>query len=385
MEKKDGSELGIIPKYLKQIASLKITVICLLFLVVLVFWGTVYQADHGLYQAQQKFFYSWFFLAFGFIPLPGTVLIMFILTLNLISSLFFRIGFRLKNIGNFITHLGLIILFLGGGLTFFFSVESSMILREGETKNRTTSRDLWEFAVWEQSEDKNIVYAIDSTSLINEKKTNFSDLGINISIIDHFSNCSPSFRKTGEISTFSNSSGIGTLNGLSPAKEGNENIAGVTLSINGKNSTDKKILLFGKDRNPTQIMLNGKNFNFILRKKQYHLPIHIKLKDFAIKRYPNSQIVKSFESMVEVKDKKGMKRDVKISMNKPLRYEDLTFFQAQYNITPDGTEYSILSVVKNSGRLLPYISSIFVFVGLTIHFIMMLYRRKKKVSVEKEK
>lgn len=182
--KKDENELGFIPKYLKQFASIKLTVVCLLFLVVLVFWGTIYQADHGLYQAQQKFFYSWYFLAFGFIPIPGTVLIIFTLTLNLISSLFFRIGFRLSNIGNFITHTGLIILFLGGGLTFFFSVESTLGMFEGEISNKSYSRTLWEVAVWEQTDGKILTYAIDAKGLRPAKNISFGDIGIDISIIE---------------------------------------------------------------------------------------------------------------------------------------------------------------------------------------------------------
>ena len=382
MENKDKKGLGLILNYLKPIASVKLTVICLLFLVVLVIWGTVYQADYGLYQAQQKFFYSWFFLAFGFIPIPGTVLVILVLTLNLIGSMFFKIGFRLSNIGNFITHLGLIILFLGGGLTFFFSVESSLMMMEGETKNRSTSRDIWEVAVWEQMQNKKTVYAFDTLGLKKDSKINFTDIGINLSIINSFSNCSPIFKKTGEGEMYLNSSGIGSLNIAAPTLEGSENVAGIMFSVKNKDAINNKVLLYGKDRNQTQLSINGKEINFVLRKKQYILPIFIELKDFAIKYYPNSQIVKSYESMVTIKDKLGVLRDVKISMNKPLRYDDLTFFQSSYQIAPDGTEYSIFSVVKNSGRLLPYVSSLFIFAGLIIHFIMMLYRRRKKIIGE---
>ncbi len=374
MEK--DKETGFIPRILKQLASLKLTVVCLLFLVVLVFWGTVYQADHGLYQAQQKFFYSWFFLAFGFLPVPGTVLVLFTLTINLVASVFFRIGFRLSNIGNFITHTGLIILFIGGGLTFFFSVESTLGMFEGEINNKSFSRNLWEVAVWEQTDGKDLTYAIDAKGLSPEKKIPFGDIGIDISIIDNFVNSTPVFNKTGEDNLFTNSSGIQSLNKVKPALEGGDNIAGITFFVNKKKSPDNKLILYGKDRNPTQVLIDGRKVNFQMRKKQYILPITVRLKDVAAKRYPNSQIVKSYESLVEIKDKQGMVRDVKISMNKPLRYDDLTFFQSGYG-EQNNREYSVFSVVKNSGRLLPYVSSLFIFIGLIIHFFMMLYRRRK--------
>ncbi len=85
---------------IKVSSSLKLTVICLILLVILTVWGTLYQAQHGLFAAKQMFFSSWFFLALGFIPFPGTVLVMTVLFFNLLSSLIFRIGFRWSNSGN---------------------------------------------------------------------------------------------------------------------------------------------------------------------------------------------------------------------------------------------------------------------------------------------
>lgn len=105
------------------------------------------------------------------------------------------------------------------------------------------------------------------------------------------------------------------------------------------------------------------------------------LLDFNMTLYPNSGIPKSYESKVSIKTEDGLERDVLISMNKPLRYKDLTFFQSSYYIAPDGTEYTVLAVVKNFGRLLPYISSLWIFLGLIIHFIVRLLRGRKKTGV----
>ncbi len=118
--------------FIKFSYSLKLTVVCLIVLTVLTVWGTIYQTDNGLYAAKAKFFTSWIFLAWGFIPLPGGALTLSVLFLNLISSMIFRIGFRLKNIGNILTHLGILILLIGGFFTFLFSEESVLMLKEGE-------------------------------------------------------------------------------------------------------------------------------------------------------------------------------------------------------------------------------------------------------------
>ena len=77
------------------------------------------------------------------------------------------------------------------------------------------------------------------------------------------------------------------------------------------------------------------------------------LKDFRVEFYPNSDIPKSYGSSVSIQAEGGVARDVKISMNKPLRFKNLTFFQSSYIIGRDGSEYTILAVVKNVGRLLP--------------------------------
>lgn len=369
-------------RILKASASLKLTVICLIILVLLVIWGTVYQADHGLYQAQQKFFYSWFFLIFGFIPFPGTVLIMFVLFFNLVCSIFFRLGLRWSNIGNIITHAGIIVLLVGGFFTFYFSVESSLMLREGENANTTTSRHFWELAVW-QNPDKiseTDVFHVDTDGLEPGDTIRLDELGLELTTKEYYVNCSAFTGAAGDGSTVINSGGVQVLKARPSAMEIGENTAGGVFDIKSASGNKAVLLLYGQDSEPTPVKMENRTFVLSLRKKKIPLPLSIKLLDFRVQFYPNSRIPKSYESTVTVKTEGGVDRDVVISMNKPLRYADLTFFQSSYYTAPDGTEYSILAVVKNFGRLLPYFSSIIIFLGMTIHFIVMLFRRRKKMK-----
>ena len=50
----------MLDRFLKTITSLRLTVICLGFAVLLVFFGTVAQVNEGLYQAQSRWFRSFF-------------------------------------------------------------------------------------------------------------------------------------------------------------------------------------------------------------------------------------------------------------------------------------------------------------------------------------
>ena len=109
-----------------------IVTVSLLILAIIVVWGTVYQADKGLFQAQQKFFHSWFFLLFGFIPFPGTVVILWILFINLAASLILKFPFKWVNLGKIYIHVGLMVLLIGGFISSFLAEESVISLREGE-------------------------------------------------------------------------------------------------------------------------------------------------------------------------------------------------------------------------------------------------------------
>jgi len=361
--------------------SLKLTVICLIVLAVLTIWGTIFQADNGLYAAKARFFTSWIFFGFGFIPLPGGALTLTILFLNLISSLIFRIGFRLKNIGNILTHLGILILLVGGFFTFLFSQESVLMLKEGEKSAWSSSYHNWELSVWNDRDGVRHYAVIELRDIESGNPLSFPDFPIRIDVKKAYRNASAFRNRSGNTDQdVINASGIVSIDEKDPELEPEANIPGVLLYSADIN---KDIILYGGERVPTHVDIGGGHYNFQLRKLRHKLPIEVGLTDFRIKRYPGSEIVKSYESTVEIRHE-DLKRELVISMNKPLRFEDYTFFQSSYQITPEGIEYSVFAVVKNSGRLLPYISSIIVFVGLLIHFILMLFRKRKAGTGERE-
>ena len=95
----------------------RLTVYALAFLFVLTFWGTVYQVDHGLYAAQERFYNSWIILIGGFVPFPGTQLVLAILTVNLTAYLLAMIGTGGQRV-YVVPSRGLAIIRLANGGTF---------------------------------------------------------------------------------------------------------------------------------------------------------------------------------------------------------------------------------------------------------------------------
>ncbi|PIW58276.1 MAG: hypothetical protein COW13_05305, partial [Candidatus Omnitrophica bacterium CG12_big_fil_rev_8_21_14_0_65_50_5] len=133
---------------MKHLANLKITVTCLVWLLILTFWGTVAQTGHGLYEAQKTFFFSWIFLAGGFFPLPGAQLTLWVLFINLVSVTLTRFVFRWSKIGILIIHLGLLSYFVSAFVIFVSTQESQVTLLEGEAANVSTAYHDWELAFW---------------------------------------------------------------------------------------------------------------------------------------------------------------------------------------------------------------------------------------------
>jgi hypothetical protein len=84
----------------------------------------------------------------------------------------------------------------------------------------------------------------------------------------------------------------------------------------------------------------------------------------------------AFSSKVTV-DAEGLQRPVTISMNKPLRHRGYTFYQASYSEDADGAQTSTLAVARNYGRLIPYVATTVIVVGMLVHFAAMLFQRSR--------
>ncbi|MBD3320143.1 MAG: hypothetical protein GF350_03520, partial [Chitinivibrionales bacterium] len=161
---------------LQFIASLRLTVACLLILSILTFWGTLYQVENGLYLARIRFFGSWVLLIWNVIPFPGTKLVIAVLALNLVVSFFVRIKSSWEKCGILLVHAGVALLFIAAGFTHYFADESYLSLYEGEKSSYSSSYRSWELALYAASPDResiDTVESIDFDSLSGGKRIVF--------------------------------------------------------------------------------------------------------------------------------------------------------------------------------------------------------------------
>ncbi len=360
---------------IKRLASIKITVVCLALIFILTFWGTIAQVKEGLYLAQHKFFFSWGFLGFGFLPFPGAKLVLLILFINLVCVSITRFVYKWSHIGITIIHIGLLTYFLSAFVTFYATKESNVTLLEGESTKVSLSYHDWEVAIWKNTKDAHKkVYAVDLTRA--QALTNFelTDLGFAVIVDEYHKNALALKNEDEKYKDAKNESGIKSLKSAAFNIEPEKNIPGGVFTIISEGDK-QKVLLYGAEIKPTRLRIGNDVYSFQLQRKHFQLPFMITLKKFEMEKYPGTEIAKSYQSLVEITHQ-NLDREVLIYMNHPLRHKDFTLYQASYSIDDKGRFHSTLAVVENAGRILPYVSSLITFLGLAIHFLMVAFKRR---------
>lgn len=112
--------------FLRFLGSLRVGVAVLGVLSVLVFWGTLFEAQAGLEWGTERFFGSWFLLVAGIFPFPAMKSVAVFLFFHLLFAVFFRIPHTWKKFGILLVHFSFLVLIPGSlaGTSFRKSVET---------------------------------------------------------------------------------------------------------------------------------------------------------------------------------------------------------------------------------------------------------------------
>ncbi|HJM83828.1 MAG TPA: cytochrome c biogenesis protein ResB [Candidatus Marinimicrobia bacterium] len=362
----------------------KIFVITIIWMMVLVVLGTIEQKHFGLFAVQERYFSSWV-IWFSLFPMPGGRLTLIIMLINLSFFFFNKSIWKLKKLGIVVLHFGGILLLVGGGLTAMFSSEGNMVIEEGDKSNHIEDYHYMELAIINTSAvDFDEFTIFDQPLLIKNNILTHENLNFEIEILNYLENCeldkrtsSPAIQYKGMLKNF-------MLKELKPEKEDNWNRPGIIYKIsNSGTSTDGMYGIFLGQPVVQTISVNDNNYTIVLRRKRTYLPFSIGLIDFKKILHPGTDIPKSYSSDIILTENRAV-RKILIQMNKPLRHKGYTFFQSSFIEGPDG-ETTVLAVVKNYGRLFPYISSIIMCVGLLFHMFQKLpglFRKsREKIAV----
>jgi hypothetical protein len=351
----------------------------IIWLIVLLVAGTIAQRTIGLHMAQEKYFSSWL-VWFGWIPAPGGRLTMLAIFINLFTKTVFKSIWRLDQIGVLISHFGALMLLGGGFVTAYTSVEGSMAVVEGDQSAVFSSYHYLEFAVIETTDpgfDK--VLAFSGPYVAKGAVIEHEDIPFSIRVKE--------FHRNADVVRLENSPGdnyraAAKRFGLAPLKletENERNQGGALIELSGLDDASNGVYLLVEFMSVPQTLTlsDGRSFRLELRRRTYPLPFTIEVIDFKKEVHPNTEVARAYSSKVNVIEN-GVPRQVMIEMNKPLRSQGYTLYQSSF--VEGDADTTILAVVKNRGRLFPYISSIIICIGVLIHMGFQLPRLIKRVN-----
>ncbi len=335
--------------------------------------GTIAQKYIGLYQATQIYF-SAPIIWLGWFPLPGMPVFLGLILINITFKILFKSPWNIQTSGIILTHIGMMMLLLGGLFTALFSSEGYVALKKGDVINIVSDYHIREFVVLDGNHKA--IESFNSDDIEKGQVIKFDDLGFSIEIITSCKNCKISAREN----KTPNHKGMAKhmqLSSIELKNNDEENMAGVIFQIKHKDNQNIFVVLEEVQKYPL-ITIDGKNYKFALRKAQRQLPFSIELLDFEKETYASSAMAKSYKSTVLIKDG-GAQWESIISMNSPLRYKGYTFFQSSFSKTEQG-DMSVLAAVWNAGRSFPYIAGTTMCIGLLIHIFLRLRRSKNKLA-----
>lgn len=370
----------------RLLSSLRLTIFLLVCSMALVFFATLDQTHWGVWFVQKEYFESW--LAFWplgrestpGLPLPGGFLIGTLLLLNLFCGglRFFRSSW--EKIGIAFIHLGVLLLVLGGFATAMLQEESQMEIPTGESRNYTTNFRHHEIVVIDHSAaDHDQVAAIPESLITKHGENQFPIPGtpFTLRVLRYWPNASlGTIDQNPSATPVAADSGVATTTPLAvfpsePTHKPNEvNRAAALVSLESTNGTLGTWLVANTLTEmfpPQTFSFEGKSYSLALRLERHHLPFSLHLDQFTHEYYPGTRIPKNFASTVHIQEPGQGERTAVIRMNDPLRHRGLTFFQSQFK-SGNGPDITILQVVRNPGRLLPYIAIYCVGVGMLLQF-----------------
>ena len=298
-----------------------------------------------------------------------------------------------KRGGIVVLHIGVALLMFSELQVGFTAKENMLALKEGETSSFMRDTRERELAVVYRKGGKDNVVAIPEVVLVDAaaaedpegKIVDVETLPFIIRVDSFLRNSSLRSRLPDEKGT---TTGLGAfavaeekdpVTGMDDAHD----MSAIGISLLDR-STGKELhtLLCAQDVSETrtvpiaeQATVDSKDYQFYLRFQRNYKNYEVELLDVSRTNYVGTATPRDYRSQIVIRDKEtGQADEFALWMNNPLRYKGETFYQSGYNELPDGTEMTTLSVVRNTGWMLPYIACMIVAVGMFAQFGLTLGR-----------
>jgi hypothetical protein len=340
------------------------------FLMFLLIVGTIAQKYIGLQASLEYYFSSWIFFI-GFIPLPAGMTLMSILFINMLMKFLCFSDWSWQKAGTILTHFGVLILIIGGGITALTERDGYIVIEEGASANIV--RDYHQ-RVLRIREGDQIISETRHQNITEGKVISIPNTKVTLTITEFCFHCDVVMRPEIESKDWHKPGSSMKLIDSKPLLEQEQNMTGVEFRIRGTNSKqDGFYLTFDKFPKPPQIKIDDKVYIVEMGREERSLPFIVTLKEFKQKLHAGTDLAREYSSDVEIKDgdETWLQR---IEMNEPLRYKGYTLYQSSFDLSGE-KPFTVLSVVENKGQIFPYVATIIMTIGLLLHMIL---RRKRK-------
>jgi ResB-like family len=405
-----GAWAGLILRSLfRFFTSFKLATVVLVFMTIITVLGTLDQVDNGLHAAKLKYFHSFFVIdkLFGVIPviLPGGLLLMIVLFVNMIMGAIIKVRKRWKGAGLLISHCGMLMLLAGGFITWAYSTDGYMVLYPGMQSSRVESYRDWQLEIVplndKGSSESAWILGSDVLETLGDKVSpafSNSDLPFDVVFNGYTKNGTPVPTSAPIAAQIKGKIIDGFV--LSPQEispEAEQNYPACYIEFRPKSGGDpiEAILWAGSYRfdprekpMPFRFEVDGKPYGALLAKQSWTVPFSVRLDKFIFERHPGVSMARNYESRVTRFEEGESDKALEIKMNEPMRHAGYTFFQESFG-PPDAAEgeemYSQFAVANNPADQWPLWSLCVTGVGLAIHFLIMLIQytqrsRQKRTS-----
>ncbi|HYQ80795.1 MAG TPA: hypothetical protein VEP68_04800, partial [Anaeromyxobacteraceae bacterium] len=292
------------------LTSLKLTIVCLAALMVLVVSCTLAQVSMGTFGAVEEFMRTW--LVWWHVPgtefavavFPGGAMVGLVLMVNLVAAQLRRLELSWRKAGIWITHAGLILLFVGEFVAGMFQVETQLAIEEGQTRNYVESpRDL-ELAVMDHADAaRDDVWSVPLSRLLRGGRIELPGSPVAIQVHAAYRNSVLANRRPGDPPSPA-TAGVGTgvtVQEAPPVTRDDEMNAGAAFvePVAGGHSYGTWLVsnVLGA---PQSFVHEGHTYELRMRNRREYLPYSITLKEFRHDIYPGTDIPKSFSSLVRL-------------------------------------------------------------------------------------
>jgi ABC-type transport system involved in cytochrome c biogenesis permease subunit len=305
-----------------------------------------------------------------------------------------------KRGGIVLLHSGVLLMMANELVVYGTHVESLMTIREGETKNWVQDTRTTELAITDKSDPANDrVVVIPQSILRSGEVIRDERLPFDVRLEEYFVNSA-----LDDIANAGGQKNLATVgNGLDffaaqrragtgTDADGSVDAPAAYVTLLEKGS-DKELgtylaaALFSDYPQvfpPERVKVGNKKYELALRYERHYKPYSVHLVDVRKDDYPGTETPRNYSSDVRLVDESaGVDRPVKIWMNNPHRYGGDTFYQTSYHKDARG-EMTSLSVVSNTGWMIPYVACMIVVVGMLAQFLITLSRfitRRSQVPV----